>query len=148
MTSDAQFQFVTDCNTSRRMARIRQKGTTGELTVRTALRNLGISYRLNVRSLPGSPDLANKSRKFAIFVQGCYWHHHTGCTKATVPKRNVGFWQEKFTDNRKRDARSVRELRRNGYKVLVIWECQVSDFRHLRQRYLTRLLTPPESCKA
>ena len=74
--------------------------------------------------LPGSPDFANKSRRWAIFVNGCYWHHHTACGKATVPKSNAAFWIDKFRANRARDARAIRKLRRAGYRVVIVWECE------------------------
>jgi DNA mismatch endonuclease, patch repair protein len=128
--------ILTDADTSTRMARIRQKGTIPELVVRKTLRTLGIGYRLNVRSLPGSPDLANKLRKLAVFVQGCYWHHHTQCKRATMPKRNGIFWEQKFIENRHRDARAIRELRRLGYTVVVVWECETINVTSLRTRLL------------
>ena len=109
------------------MARVRQKGTSPEKIVGTVLRSLGQAYRLNVRGLPGSPDFANRARKWAVFVNGCYWHHHTGCKRATVPKTNETFWRDKFGANRARDARSVRALRRAGFRVVVVWECETSD---------------------
>ncbi|WP_380784987.1 very short patch repair endonuclease [Sphingomonas sp. R86521] len=113
-----------DAATSRRMAGQRQKGTKIEETVGTVLRHEGLRYRRNVRSLPGSPDFANKSRCWAIFVNGCFWHHHTNCRKATIPKTNTDFWTTKFAANRDRDARAVRALRRRGYAVVMIWECE------------------------
>jgi DNA mismatch endonuclease (patch repair protein) len=109
------------------MARVRQKNTTAEQVVGRALRRLGQAYRLNVRSLSGAPDFANKSRRWAIFVNGCFWHHHRGCYRATVPKANRGFWVEKFRTNRSRDARNIRQLRKSGYSVLVVWECRTVD---------------------
>ena len=72
-----------------------------------ACRELGLSYRRNVRNLPGSPDLANKSKGWVIFVNGCFWHRHTGCKRATIPKRNHNFWKQKFAENRRRDARKM-----------------------------------------
>ncbi|MDD1526164.1 very short patch repair endonuclease [Bradyrhizobium sp. WBOS7] len=128
----------TDAETSARMARIRQKGTKIEAAVASALRDLGLHYRKNVRKLPGSPDFANRSKRWAVFVHGCFWHHHTGCYKATIPKSNRRFWLEKFRDNKRRDARSARLLRREGYRVLVIWECQE---RRIRDK-LTKILEP------
>lgn len=116
------------------MKRVRQSGTPAELVVAEACRSLGLSYRLNVRSLPGSPDLANKTRRWAIFVNGCYWHHHTGCTRGTVPKRNREFWTEKFQGNRRRDAAKIRQLRASGFRVLLVWECEVADEARLRAR--------------
>lgn len=109
------------------MGRVRQRKTAAELAVARALRELGVAYRLNVRSLPGSPDFANKRRRWVIFVHGCFWHQHTGCPKATVPTRNREFWTEKFAMNRRRDAAAIRCLRRLGYAVLLVWECETKD---------------------
>jgi DNA mismatch endonuclease (patch repair protein) len=109
------------------MSRVRQRGTEAELAVAAALRRLGISYRLNVASLPGSPDFANQRMKWAIFVHGCFWHRHTGCKRATIPKTNEEFWRDKFLSNRIRDARAIRELRYLGFRVSLVWECQTED---------------------
>lgn len=117
---------VTDAATSARMSRVRQAGTHIELLVGDVLHRSGLRYRKNVKTLPGSPDFANKSRRWAVFVNGCYWHHHTGCSKATVPKRNTEFWRRKFSANRSRDARAIKALRTEGYKVIVVWECEKS----------------------
>lgn len=109
------------------MRRVRRTGTPAEDEVARACRELGLSYRRNVRSLPGSPDLANKSRRWAIFVNGCFWHAHTGCKKATIPKRNHDFWTSKFKANRRRDAKKIRELRALGYQILLVWECEAFE---------------------
>jgi DNA mismatch endonuclease Vsr len=106
------------------MQRVRTAGTSAENEVAKTCRKLGLSYRRNVRSLPGSPDFANKSYGWVIFVNGCFWHAHSGCRKATVPKRNNEFWTSKFKANRRRDAKKIRELRALGYRVLIVWECQ------------------------
>lgn len=129
----------TDPVRSRLMSRIRQAGTQPELVVRAALRCIGIGYRLNTRDLPGSPDVANKGRRWAIFVHGCYWHHHTNCARATVPKRNREFWLGKFATNRRRDARAIRELRAEGFRVIIVWECQTRRPVELVQRLKRRL---------
>jgi DNA mismatch endonuclease (patch repair protein) len=105
------------------MGRVRQRGTKPEIEVAAALRALGARYRLNVKSLPGSPDFANKTRKWAVFVHGCFWHRHRGCHRATTPTNNRDFWLEKFAANRRRDARSIRALRAMGYRVAIVWEC-------------------------
>ncbi len=110
---------------SRLLGRVRQTRTKPEERVAKILRDLGIGYRRNVRGLPGSPDFANKTRRFAIFVNGCFWHNHRGCKRATVPKNNRAFWSAKFAANRKRDADRIRELRRRGFRVVVVWECEV-----------------------
>jgi DNA mismatch endonuclease Vsr len=111
------------------MAGIRQKETTIETAVAAILRDLGLRYRKNVKRLPGSPDFANRSARWAVFVNGCFWHHHAGCRKATVPKTNTNFWTLKFRDNRRRDARAIRSLRKEGYLVVTIWECQAKRIR-------------------
>jgi DNA mismatch endonuclease (patch repair protein) len=121
------------------MAGIRQRGTAPEFAVRVALCSLGVAYRLNVKTLPGSPDLANKRRQIAVFVQGCYWHHHTNCNRATIPRRNESFWRAKFAANRKRDADAIRRLRNMHFRVALIWECQTADVKTMR-RILSRAL--------
>ncbi|MFN4089252.1 MAG: very short patch repair endonuclease [Alphaproteobacteria bacterium] len=123
-----------DLKRSTLMSRVRQRGTAAERRVATALRAAGHAYRLNVRSLPGSPDFANRKRRWVVFVNGCFWHRHTGCRRGTVPKANAAFWHEKFEANRKRDARAIRALRRAGYRVIVVWECEAADGDTLRSR--------------
>ena len=116
-----------DPRRSQWMRRVRTSGTPAELKVGKALRGLGASYRCNVRSLPGSPDFANKTRKWAVFVNGCFWHRHTNCRRATVPKANVAYWDDKFRRNRARDAKAIRQLRSTGFRVAIVWECQLAD---------------------
>ena len=117
---------ASDAKASARMASIRQRGTSAELQVGSALRKLKLGYRKNVKTLPGSPDFANRREKWAVFVNGCYWHHHRACRRATIPKANREFWVAKFGANRSRDARSIRELRARGFRVVVVWECQLA----------------------
>jgi DNA mismatch endonuclease (patch repair protein) len=116
------------------MQRVRQRGTPAEKIVAGVCRDLGLRYRLNVKSLAGSPDLANKARRWAIFVHGCFWHQHPGCPKATMPKRNAVFWREKFAANRSRDAAKIEALRAAGFMVAIVWECETTDTRALRRR--------------
>jgi DNA mismatch endonuclease (patch repair protein) len=127
-------RLTTDPARRKLMQRVRQRGTPAEKAVAEVCRELSLHYRLNVRSLAGSPDLANKSRRWAIFVHGCFWHQHPGCPKATMPKRNAAFWRKKFAANRERDARKVEALRAAGYRVAIVWECETSDRRKLRGR--------------
>jgi DNA mismatch endonuclease (patch repair protein) len=117
-------QLQTTPATSNRMASIRQSGTAPEMHVRRALAALGYYYRLRNRDLPGSPDIANRSRKWAVFVHGCYWHHHSGCHRATTPKSNRDFWLAKFAANRTRDADVERALAGRGFRIATIWECE------------------------
>ena len=131
----------TDNETSRRMAGIRQRSTRPEMAVRLFLKSAGLRYRCNCRRLPGSPDLANKSKGWAVFVHGCFWHGHPGCSKATMPKRNREFWLQKILDNRRRDARKMRALRKKGLHVAVVWECETQDLASAKPpRALTTLL--------
>lgn len=116
------------------MQRVRRSGTPAEDRVAEICRGLGLAYRRNVKSLPGSPDLANKTRRWAVFVNGCFWHAHTGCKKATVPKRNNAFWTTKFEANRRRDAAKIKKLRADGYRVVLIWECETSDAPLVKRR--------------
>ena len=107
---------------SRIMASVGQKNTGAETALRCALHAVGLRYRLHDRKLPGSPDLVFSRYRAVIFVHGCYWHSH-GCYKSTVPKSRREFWQDKFEANRERDARNVRLLRDQGWRVLTVWEC-------------------------
>ena len=105
------------------MSRIRSSGTAPERVVRQLLTRYGFRYRLNVRDLPGKPDFANKTQKFAIFVHGCFWHSHENCPLASDPKSNRGYWQPKLERTKARDLAHVEGLEELGYRVLVIWEC-------------------------
>ncbi|WP_425491844.1 very short patch repair endonuclease [Luteimonas saliphila] len=119
--------LVTTAQRSEHMGRVRRSGTAAELNVREALRALGIRFTVENGGLLGSPDIANRTRRFVIFVHGCYWHRHPGCARATIPSRNSEFWQAKFDANVRRDRRVARLLRRDGYKVITIWECKTRD---------------------
>lgn len=129
---------VTDPARSELMRRVRRIRTKPEEEVCSELRELGIRFRRNVRTLPGSPDFANKSAKWAIFVNGCFWHRHSGCEKTTTPKRNRAFWRAKFAANIARDKTKTRQLRLLGFQVVVVWECQtVFDRARMRRRLMS-----------
>jgi DNA mismatch endonuclease, patch repair protein len=117
--------LLRDPQRSRLMARVRQKGTTPELAVRTILTDLGVEYSTNVTDLPGSPDIVAAEAKRAVFVHGCFWHRHARCPACTTPKRNAAFWNNKFEQNTARDAKKMRQLRRIGFRILKVWECQL-----------------------
>ena len=118
---------TTTAATSARMSQVRQRDTTPELLVRRAFRAFGLSYRTRNRDLPGSPDLANRAHRWAVFVHGCYWHRHKSCAKATIPRSNVEFWAAKFDYNVKRDRTARAALRRLGYSVLTVWQCEAES---------------------
>lgn len=90
------------------------------------LHRLGYRFRLHDRSLPGRPDIVLKRHRAVVFVHGCFWHRHRGCKFAYTPKSNVVFWTTKFEGNVARDREAIRRLRRDGWRVLVVWECAVS----------------------
>jgi DNA mismatch endonuclease, patch repair protein len=139
--------IVYDEPTSRRLARFGHEASGPEWLVRRYLTAAGLRFRTRNRDLPGSPDLANRSRRWAVFVHGCVWHHHASCPRATVPSRNRTFWLSKFRDNRRRDRRVLLQLERVGFTVVVIWECEVMQPRVLRQRLskVVRALTSEQA---
>ncbi|MBJ3764638.1 DNA mismatch endonuclease Vsr [Maribius pontilimi] len=108
---------------SRMMAANRRRDTGPELLVRRHLHARGLRFRLDVRKLPGSPDLVLARHRAAIFVHGCYWHRHQGCRFATTPKSNQAFWTTKFARNVERDERAIATLLHMGWRVGVVWEC-------------------------
>ncbi|NTW46765.1 MAG: DNA mismatch endonuclease Vsr [Chlorobaculum sp.] len=110
---------------SERMSRIRSKGSVSEMRLRRLIHGMGYRYRLHVRTLPGTPDLVFPSRKAVIFMHGCFWHRHQACLLARIPKSRVTFWREKLEANKRRDEENVKRLLELGWRVLVIWECQM-----------------------
>jgi DNA mismatch endonuclease (patch repair protein) len=118
---------------SRHMRGIRQRNTTPEVAVRKLLHSLGFRYRLNDRSLPGSPDIVFRKRRKVIFVHGCFWHGHYDCKLATLPKSRTQFWLDKFAANRERDARVADDLTQSGWNVLTVWQCQLRDISALEK---------------
>ena len=112
---------------SQMMARIRSKNTRPEVLTRSAVQALGQRFRNHVDNLPGKPDLANKTRKWAIFVHGCFWHSHPRCRLASSPKSNIGYWGRELGKNHARDVRKIAALKSQGYRVLVVWECDTRD---------------------
>lgn len=121
---------------SRNMALIRSVDTRPELVVRRIAHAAGLRFRLHRRDLPGSPDLVFPKRGFVVFVHGCFWHRHAGCFRTTMPKTRTAFWAAKFDRNVARDRRDARRLRRAGWRVLVIWECQCRKPETIRSKLL------------
>lgn len=116
------------------MSRVRRVGTAPELTVRSILHRLGFRFRIADGGLPGRPDIVLPRLRSVIFVHGCFWHHHRGCRRASIPGTRTSYWKEKFRRNQKRDARAKRSLKSLNWRVLVIWECQTRDLDRLRDR--------------
>ncbi|RWQ03314.1 MAG: DNA mismatch endonuclease Vsr [Mesorhizobium sp.] len=128
------------------MSRVRGKDTTPELIVRRVLHRLGYRFRLHDPKMRGKPDLVLASRRKIIFVHGCFWHRHAGCKKATLPKSNQVFWQEKFEKNVARDEKIRFDLEAQGWSVLVVWQCETKDPETL-ERLLGTFLEAPVRAK-
>lgn len=109
------------------MSRIKGKRTKPEDLVAKYLFAQGYRYRRNVKSLPGTPDIVLKKYRTVIFINGCFWHMHEGCKYFVWPENNAEFWKEKLLANKRRDEEKIKQLTSNGWKVLVIWECQLKS---------------------
>ncbi|MCP4481345.1 MAG: DNA mismatch endonuclease Vsr [bacterium] len=112
---------------SENMAKIKSKDSKAELIVRKRLHALGFRYRLHSKILIGKPDIVLAKYKAVIFVHGCFWHRHN-CKRATIPKSNTEYWDSKFKRNIDRFKEVSECLKKNGWNVFVIWECEVKDF--------------------
>lgn len=112
---------------SRIMRGIRGKNTKPERIVRSYLHATGLRFRLHARSLPGRPDIVLPSRKTVVFVHGCFWHQHPRCVRARMPLTRSEYWRRKFWRNRLRDKASISRLWKAGWRVEVIWECEIDD---------------------
>jgi DNA mismatch endonuclease (patch repair protein) len=127
------------------MSRIRSGNTKPELIVRSLLHRSGFRFSLRRRELPGTPDIVLRKYRTVVFVHGCYWHRHAGCKQASTPKTRREFWEEKFRRNVARDARCQAELSALGWRVLVVWECEVlKDPLAVLDRLITQL--DPDRC--
>jgi DNA mismatch endonuclease, patch repair protein len=124
---------------SKRMGHVGTRDTKPELAVRKIASYLRLRYTIQNGDLPGSPDLANRRRRLAIFVHGCYWHRHEGCSKATFPKTNSRFWSNKFKRNVDRDSAATVKLKVMGFEVLVVWECETKDRQLIEARFASML---------
>ncbi|NNE34844.1 MAG: DNA mismatch endonuclease Vsr [Rhodothermales bacterium] len=117
---------VHDAETRRKnMRAIKHKDTRPEWAVRRYLHGSGLRYRLHQAKLPGKPDIVLRKHSAVVFVHGCYWHRHPNCRYATLPKTRTKFWKDKLEGNRARDLRHQIALEEQGWRVFVIWECQL-----------------------
>ena len=116
---------LTPTQRHRCMSHIRSKATKPEMAVRRWLWAHGYRYRLNVKSVPGKPDIVMRRYRTEIFVNGCFWHGHEGCGKFVMPKSNTEFWEAKIERNRQRDQLNYNYLMHAGWQVIVIWECNL-----------------------
>ncbi|MFH1114633.1 MAG: very short patch repair endonuclease [Pseudomonadota bacterium] len=114
------------------MARVKGADTRPEILVRSLVHRMGFRFRLHRRELPGCPDLVLRKHGKVIFVHGCFWHGHQGCRRSGRPSSNMEFWNRKLSGNMERDARNQESLRKDGWKVLVVWECETKDREKLK----------------
>ena len=117
---------------SRNMAAIRSQNTKPEIYFRRLLFARGFRYRIGEKTVPGHPDIFLRKYNTAVFVHGCFWHRHTGCRYAYMPKSRVAFWQKKFDANVRRDHAVRQQLRDQGIRYLIIWECTIRQMRKNR----------------
>lgn len=116
------------------MARIKGENTKPEILVRKIVHSLGYRFRLHKKNLPGKPDIVLSRHKKVIFVHGCFWHGHPGCLRSTLPETRKQFWRNKILGNVARDIRTRRSLIRQGWGVLVVWQCQMKNVDRLSKR--------------
>ena len=118
------------------MSRIRSTHSIPEERVLALLDSMKIKFQYQDKGLPGRPDFVFKRRKKIIFVNGCFWHSHKGCSRATKPKSNKTYWKEKLERNERRDRSNIRSLKRAGWSVLVVWECEtkISKLQFLKKK--------------
>ena len=121
------------------MAKIKQKNTEPEIIVRHFLYSKGFRYRINLKSLPGSPDIVLPKYKTVIFVHGCFWHGHT-CKAGHLPTSNLDSWNLKIEKNIERDRKKNEELEMQGWNVIVVWQCEVKTLKNRHQRLFTLVL--------
>ena len=119
---------------SEMMRSVKRENTLPELVVRQTLHSMGYRFRLHRKDLPGSPDIVLPKHRTVIFVNGCFWHHHNDCPRASIPRTNTDYWMKKFESNKARDARNVSGLRTLGWKVLIFWGCEVKNHDLLVER--------------
>jgi DNA mismatch endonuclease (patch repair protein) len=109
------------------MSRVKRENTKPERTLRSLLHKQGYRFRIHRRDLPGKPDVVLPKYKSVIFVHGCFWHRHPGCAKASLPSTNTDFWEKKFEKTITRDKENIIKLRQMGWRVIVVWECELKN---------------------
>lgn len=127
---------ITKEQRSKNMSHIKSKDTSIELKVRKYLYHHGLRYKKNDKTLPGTPDIVIPKYRTAIFVNGCFWHHHYNCRLATLPKTRQEYWLKKINRNVNNDLKHYKELEQLDYRVIIVWECEIKDCFDYRMREL------------
>ena len=121
------------------MSRIQAKNSKPEIAVRSLLHKMGYRFRLHASSLPGQPDIVLPKYRSIVFVNGCFWHRHPGCKYAYIPKSRLDFWTRKFEGNISNDRKVGEELKLLGWKVVIVWGCEVKDKERLTERLASEI---------
>ena len=121
------------------MSQIKATNTKPEMKVRKFLHTNGYRYKLHDKTLPGKPDIVLPKHKTVIFINGCFWHGHKNCKYFVVPKTRTKWWSNKINTNKANDEKAVRALRKDGWKIITIWECKLKPAK--AEKTLTALLT-------
>jgi len=116
------------------MSRIGSRNTVPEKIVRKIFTELGWRYRLHFKQLPGKPDIVVQKNKTVIFTNGCFWHQHKGCKRKTMPKENRSYWKPKLERNEAKQKTDIKKLKKEGWKVNIVWECETKDENKLSKK--------------
>jgi DNA mismatch endonuclease (patch repair protein) len=126
------------------MSRVSSKNTKPEIAVRRLLHSLGYRFRIHYKSLRGTPDIVFTKRKKIVFIHGCFWHGHDGCRYAKLPASRTAFWAEKMARNRERDQQVYEALERQGWKLMIVWQCELKRKDELIEK-LVKFLGMPKA---
>jgi DNA mismatch endonuclease, patch repair protein len=123
------------------MSRVRSKNTKPECAVRSLLHRIGYRFRLHGKELPGQPDIILPKYRTVIFVHGCFWHRHEACVRSKLPSTNIAFWKQKLNENVERDRQNREALEVAGWRVIVVWQCELADLEALSRSLTSQIKT-------
>lgn len=129
------------------MRAVRRQATGPERMLHSAFRALHLRFSKNSRNLPGSPDIVFRENRVAVFVHGCFWHRHRNCSRATTPRSNIPYWRAKFAANLERDRETLSQLNKLGWKVIVLWQCDIEADAMKAARRVCSVLVPARKAR-